>query len=406
MASSEPDEKLDTLRRLSEEIIPEGEFLERARRAREEGRPLRVKYGMDPTAPDIHLGNAIALHKLGLLQEMGHLPVIIIGDYTAMVGDPSGANRTRPMLSAEEVERNAATYLAQVGRILDLSRAEIRRNGEWFARMSFGEVIRLASRTTLARLIERDDFTLRLEKEAPIGLHELLYPLMQGYDSIMVKADVELGGTDQKFNLLFAREMQRAEGQEPQVVITHPMLEGLDGRRKMSKSIGNVIGITDEPNVMFGRAMSLPDSLVEKYLRLTTDLPEERIAELCDPARTHPREAKEALARAIVTRYHSAEAAGAAAEEFRRVFSERRTPRDLPVVRVAAGELSEGGVWIVRLVGLAGFAESNSEARRLVRQGGVSLDGRKIRDEHARVELEGGEVLRVGRRRFARIEIA
>jgi tyrosyl-tRNA synthetase len=364
-----------------------------------------VKYGMDPTAPDIHLGNAIALHKLRVFQEMGHRPVIIIGDYTAMVGDPSGANRTRPMLSRADVEANAKTYLEQVGRIVDLEHAEVRRNGEWFEPLRFSDLIALCSSVTVARLTERDDFAKRLGEGTPIGVHELLYPIMQAYDSVMVKADVEIGGTDQKFNLLLGRELQRAHGQVPQVVMTHPMLEGLDGGRKMSKSLGNYIGIEDPPDTMFGRAMSISDSLMGRYLLWTTDLPDAEIERLLDPERTHPRDAKEELARAIVTRYHGEAAARAAAEEFRRVFSKGEEPGEMPEILLSPEDLEEGRIWVVGLVLKAGFAASGSEARRLVGQGAVGIDGDRVTDVNATVALRGGETLRVGKRRFGRIRI-
>ena len=404
MSGTSPADQIRILARISEEILPAEEFEERLAASVRDGKPLRVKYGMDPTAPDIHLGNAIALHKLRVLQDLGHVAVIIIGDYTAMVGDPSGANRTRPMLTREQVEEYAGTYLAQVGRIVDLARAEIRWNGEWFAPLSFAELIRLCSNVTVARMIERDDFSLRLGEGSPIGMHELLYPLMQAYDSVMVKADVEIGGTDQKFNLLLGRELQRAHGQRPQVIMTHPMLEGLDGGKKMSKSLGNYIGITEPAELMFGKAMSLPDSMMARYALWTTDLPDDEIAALVDPDRTHPRDAKEAVAKAIVTRYHGAAAADAAAEEFRRVFSRGEVPEEMPVVVVPRSEMEEGGIWVVRLVTLAGFAASGSEARRLVAQGAVSIDGRKVGSVDERLPVSGGETLRVGRRRFASLE--
>jgi tyrosyl-tRNA synthetase len=401
----EPEEQLRILSRISEEIIPEEDFLAKARRANSTGKPLRVKYGMDPTAPDIHLGNAIALHKLRVFQDLGHLPVIIVGDYTARVGDPSEANRTRPVLSADEIERNAKTYFEQVGRIVDLDRAEIRRNGEWFEGMTLAEVVRIASRVTVARTIERDDFAKRLAAGVPIGVHELLYPIMQAWDSVMVESDVEIGGTDQKFNFLAAREFQRSEGQEPQVIMTHPLLVGLDGVKKMSKSLDNYIGITELPAEIFGKAMSLDDETMATFFHWATDVPEAEIRELLDPARTHPRDAKEVLAKAIVTRYYPAEAAEAAAREFRQVFTERKEPDEMPEVQLSPADLAKGRIWIVKLVGLSGYAASNSEIRRMIRQGGVSLDGQKVTDERAEIELGGGETLRVGKRHFARIRL-
>lgn len=396
-----PDQQVAALSRLSEEILPEGELLGRIRR----GKPLRVKYGMDPTAPDLHLGSAIALHKLKLLQDLGHVPVVIVGDYTALIGDPSGVNRTRPMLTEEQVRKNAATYVAQLGRIIDLDRAEVRMNSEWLAGLEFREVVALCSRATVARLIERDDFSLRLEGGVPIGVHELLYPVMQGYDSVVVEADIEIGGTDQKFNLLFAREMQKAEGMEPQIIMTHPILEGLDGMRKMSKSLGNYVGITDEPRVMFGRLMSLPDAVMPKYFRWATDLPEEEVAVLLDAERTHPRDAKEALGKAVVRRYHPEAAADDAADEFRRIFSEGKRPDEMPEVVLGATDLPGGRVGILALLSKSGFTKSASEARRLLQQGAVSLEGERITDLDAEIAVKGGEILRVGKRRFARVVV-
>lgn len=399
MTEAEAKEQLRILERISEEVIPEEELLTKLRR----GKPLRVKYGMDPTAPDIHLGNAIALHKLRVFQKLGHLPVIIVGDYTARVGDPSAANVTRPVLDPATIDANAATYFDQVGRIVDLEHAEIRRNGEWFETMGLADVVRIASRMTVARTIERDDFSKRLAAGTPVGVHELLYPIMQAWDSVMVKADVEIGGTDQKFNFLAAREYQKAEGQEPQVIMTHPLLVGLDGVKKMSKSLGNYIGITEPATEMFGKAMSIPDGMIGTYALWATDLDDEAIAALTDPERTHPRDAKELLAKAMIARYHPPEAADAAAEEFRRVFSKGQLPEEMPEVTVAAADLEGGGIWIVKLVSDAGFAKSNGEARRLIAQGAVSIDGEKITDLDAKVPVTGGETLRVGRRRFARL---
>jgi tyrosyl-tRNA synthetase len=398
-----PEEQLRILSRISEEILPEDEFVEKVRKAQAEGRPLRIKYGMDPTAPDIHLGNAVALHKLRVFQELGHLPVIIVGDYTARVGDPSQTNRTRPVLSDEAIDANAKTYFAQVGRIVDLDHAEIRRNGEWFQPMNLADVVRLASRVTVARTIERDDFAKRLAAGTPIGVHELLYPIMQAWDSVMVRADVEIGGTDQKFNFLAAREFQKTEGQDPQVIMTHPLLVGLDGVKKMSKSIGNYIGITEAPEEIFGKAMSIPDELMPAWFLWTTDLSEEEISGLLDAGRTHPRDAKVALAKAVVRRYYDDDAAEQAAAEFRQVFGRKEQPTDIAVLRVPPGELADGRIWIARLIVLAGFAKSNSEARNLVLGGGVSIDDALIADVKAEVEVVPGAVLKVGKRRFARL---
>ncbi len=397
------------VRRGAAAIIPENELAEKLGRSVRDGKPLRVKLGLDPTAPDIHIGNGVPLHKLRAFQDMGHHAVLIIGDYTATVGDPSQQNAMRPQLTHEQVMAHAQTYLDQVGKIVDLAEAEIRMNGEWFSKMTFGDVIKLAARLTVARCIERDDFAQRMRAGRPIGVHELLYPLMQAYDSVMVRSDVELGGTDQTFNILLGRELQRQVGQEPQVAVTNPLLEGLDGREKMSKSKGNYIGISEAPEAIFGKAMSIPDALMEKYFILATDVPLERVEALLAPG-AHPREAKAALAEAIVTRYYDEAAAKRARGEFERVFAAHQLPEQMPEVTVPRGELRDGKVWIARLIQLAGWAASHSEARRLVGQGGVHL-GRDagsmqpVSDPGADVAVSDGAILKVGKRRFCRLRI-
>jgi len=400
------DKQLKRIRRGAADIVPEEELIDRIARSLKEDRPLRVKLGLDPTAPDIHLGNAVPLQKLRTFQELGHHAVLIVGDYTATVGDPSGQNEMRPQLSHEEVMENARTYLDQVGKIVDLDEAEICYNGEWFGKMSFGDVIQLAAKLTVARCIERDDFAMRMEAAQPIGLHELLYPLMQAYDSVMVHSDVELGGTDQIFNILLGRELQRGVGQEPQVAVTNPLLEGLDGSQKMSKSKGNYIGISEVPATMFGKAMSIPDELMQKYFILTTDLPLDRMDELLSD-KTHPRDAKAALAWAIVRRYYSAEAAEQACEEFNRVFREGKLPEDMPELNIPEEDMTDGRVWIVRLLRLAGWAGSNGEARRLVEQGGVRLGPpdalEEVTDPTVDVRVGDGMILNVGKRRYAQL---
>lgn len=401
------EEQMDRVRRGAADILPEEELIEKIKRAIREARPLRVKLGLDPTAPDIHIGNAVPLHKLRTFQDLGHHAILIIGDYTATVGDPSGQNEMRPQLTHKQVMAYAQTYLEQVGKIVDLDEAEVLTNGEWFSKMSFADVIRLAARMTVARCLERDDFTKRLAQGRPISVHEMLYPLMQAYDSVMVRADVELGGTDQIFNIMAGRELQRQMGQEPQVVVTNPLLEGLDGVEKMSKSKGNYIGISEAPPAIFGKAMSISDEMMEKYFILATDLPMERIRGLLG-AGTHPREAKATLAEAIVERYHGGEAARQAREEFDRVHREGELPEELTEVTVPAGELKDGHIWIVALLRRAGCASTNGEARRLVTQGGVSLGPgaeslRVIDDPAAEVELAGGAVLKVGKKRFYRL---
>jgi tyrosyl-tRNA synthetase len=396
------------IRRGAADIVPEEELAQKVDRSLRSGKPLRVKLGLDPTAPDIHLGNAVPLHKLRVFQDLGHHAVLIVGDYTAMVGDPSGQNATRPQLSHEDVMAHAKTYLDQVGSIVNLDEAEVRHNGEWFSQMGFGDVIRLAATLTVARCVERDDFARRMQAGQPVGVHELLYPLMQAYDSVVVQSDVELGGTDQIFNILLGRELQRQMGQEPQVAVTNPLLEGLDGSEKMSKSKGNYIGISEAPEQIFGKAMSIPDVLVRKYLILATDMALDRVETLLRPP-THPRDAKAELAAAIVRRYYDEDAAARAAEEFAAVFQRHELPQDMPEVRIAAEETERGRLWIVALLRLAGLASTNGEARRLVEQGGVRLGPPgalvTVEDPAVDVEVADGAVLNVGKRRFCRLVV-
>lgn len=366
------------------------------------GRPLRVKFGVDPSAPDLHLGHAVPLGYLRRLQDLGHVAVLIVGDVTAQVGDPTGRNRTRPQLSPEQVEANARTYLEQARLVLDLERTEIVRNGDWFGAMDFMDALRMAATSTVARMMERDTFAERFEAGEPIGVHEMLYPLMQARDSVEVRADVEIGGTDQTFNLLVGRDVMRDAGLEPQVCVTVPILVGTDGARKMSKSLGNAVGLTDPPSETFGRVMSIPDELMEDWFRLATDLaPGAIAAELARP----PREAKAALARAIVRRYHGATAAAAASDEFDRVFREGGLPDEIPELQLDAGEVEEQGVWIVRALQRTGLASSSSAARRLLREGGVRIDGDRVGDEQARLARGGSYLLQVGKRRFHRVTV-
>jgi tyrosyl-tRNA synthetase len=394
--------QIERIRRGVAGILREEELGQKLERSLAACKPLRVKLGVDPTAPDIHLGHTVVLRKLRQFQDLGHQAVLIIGDYTAMVGDPSGKSRTRPQLSMAEIQKNAQSYLDQVGHILDVSRLEIVRNGDWFRAMSFGEVLRLAARMTVSRMLERDDFRERYQSETPIGLHEFLYPLMQGYDSLQVRADVELGGTDQTFNLLVGRELQRDEGIEPQVCITLPLLLGLDGTQKMSKSLKNYVGVHEPPRDMFGKLMSLPDALMRDYFSLLTDLGSAEIDGLLGPG-THPRDAKQRLAEEIVAAHHGQDAARHEAAEFRRVFSQRQLPSDAPDLRLDPQDLSEGQIGLLLLLRKAGFASSNSDARRLIIQGGVSLDGETICDPNATVAPRDGTVLRAGKWRFARL---
>jgi tyrosyl-tRNA synthetase len=396
------EKQLELIMRGAIDIVTKEDLTRKLHKSIKENKPLRVKLGLDPTAPDIHIGNAIPIHKLRSFQSLGHTAILIIGDYTATVGDPSGANKTRPMLSHETVMENAKTYLSQAGKILDMNKTEIIYNSKWFEKMTFSEVIKLAAKMTVARMIERDDFTKRYNAGIPISVNEFIYPLMQGYDSIMVKSDVELGGTDQLFNLLVGRDLQRDEGIEPQVALTTPLLEGIDGNKKMSKSLGNYIGITESTKEMFGKAMSIPDNLMRKYFELTTDLSLDEINKLLD-VHTHPRTAKVALAKAIVRRYYGDKEADAAAEEFDRIFKDRELPDEIPEIQIPAKELTDSKIWIVKLITLCGFASTNSEARRLIIQGGITINNESLNDPALNIEIKPDMILKVGKRRFARV---
>ena len=355
--------------------------------------PLRVKFGMDPTAPDLHVGHLVCLDVLRRFQEAGHIAVLIVGDFTALIGDPSGRSETRPVLSPEEVEANARTYFDQVFRILDRERCEIRGNSEWSARLSAEDVLRLMGRATLQQILQREDFSARLRSGSAIGAHEILYPLMQGYDSVAVEADVEIGGTDQLFNLLFAREVQRSYGQEPEDVLVFPLLEGLDGVQKMSKSLGNYIGITEPPAEVYGKAMSIPDHLTERYLRLVTGASS---AEVEPALRMPPRDAKAAMARMLVRRLHGEDAAAAAEEDFDRRFRRREVPEEAEEIHVPPGTTATAAVVA------AGFEPSYAKARRLLEQGGLRVDGEKLAEDRA---VADGELLQAGRRRFVRVRL-
>ncbi|MGB2937077.1 MAG: tyrosine--tRNA ligase [Phycisphaerae bacterium] len=392
------ERQLETLRRDAVRIYTEDELLGKLARAIAAGRPLRVKLGMDPTAPDIHLGHTVVMRKMRQFQDLGHKGVLIIGDYTARIGDPTGEDHTRPLLSDDEIRENAQTYFEQAGKVLDAApeKLEIRRNSEWLEKLALADVLRLAARMTVARMLERDSFEGRYKAGDPIGVHEFLYPLMQAYDSVAIEADVELGGTDQTFNCLAGRDLMRNAGLEAQVVLTMPLLVGLDGREKMSKSKGNVVAVTDAPDEMFGKLMSIPDELMENYWTLLTETPESQIRR--NLKTMHPREAKEALAAAIVGGAYDEAAAQAAAEEFRRVFSKKEKPSEMPEVR------TESPVGLATLIVASGFASSNSEAMRLIKQGAVKLNDEVITDPKAHVTVANGSILQVGKRRWARLK--
>jgi len=386
------------------DLLPEDEFRAKLKKSIKENKPLRVKQGFDPTAPDIHLGHTVGIRKLRQFQDLGHKIVLIIGDYTGLVGDPSGRSATRPQLLYDQVMKNAETYQKQFFKILDKSKTEIHHNGEWFAKMSFREIMELGAKFTVARILERDDFERRYKSNSPISIHELFYPLMQAYDSVAIKADVEIGATEQKFNLLTGREIQQDYGLEPQVILTMPVLVGLDGHQRMSKSIGNYIGIDEPPKEIFGKIMSIPDSLIYSYYELVTDVSLERLAKIknaLESEDTNPMDLKKQLGEEVVTMYYSAEEATEAREEFERVFSNKEMPEDVPGYDCSQ---YDGEVWIVRLLTDSDMAKSNGEARRLIKGGAVSIDGEKIVNENLELKPVNGQMLKVGKRRFLKLK--
>jgi len=393
-------EALALTRRGCEELLPEADWLAKLARSEATGVPLRIKLGLDPTAPDIHVGHTVVLNKMRQLQDLGHTVIFLIGDFTSMIGDPSGRNATRPPLTREQIEANAETYFAQAGLVLDRSRTEIRYNSEWSDPLGARGMIQLASRYTLARMLERDDFTKRFRAGTPISIHELLYPLMQGYDSVALKSDLELGGTDQKFNLLVGRALQQEYGQEPQCILTMPLLEGLDGVEKMSKSKGNYIGITEDANTMFAKTMSIGDAQMWRWYTLLSFRPEAEIARLRAEVGggRNPMDAKVMLAREITARFHSAAAADAAEADFR-LRAAGGVPEDIPEVALAGAPLAIGA-----LLKQAGLVPSTSEAMRMIEQGGVRIDGAPVSDKALKVAA-GTCVVQVGKRRFARVTL-
>jgi len=395
-------EQLKLLSRGTVEIFTQVELGQRLTEAAKAGRQMRIKLGLDPTSPDIHLGHTVVLRKMRQFQDLGHKAVLIIGDYTARIGDPTGQNTTRPMLSPEQIERNAQTYFEQAGKILDTDPAklEVRHNSEWLADLRLADTIRLAATMTVARMLERDTFEIRYKRGDPIGVHEFLYPLMQGYDSVMVHSDVELGGTDQTFNNLVGRDLQRANNQPPQIVITTPILVGLDGKEKMSKSKGNYVGVTDAPTDMFGKIMSISDAMMENYYTLLTALAVEQIAELTDPNKTHPKQAKVLLGKTIVAQFYGQPAAEAAAAEFDKIFAQGQLPEDIPECPLPASP-----IMVKNLLTTCKLVDTSGEAKRMVQQGGVSIDGRKATDANAEIAPRDGMVIQVGKRRFARLRV-
>ncbi len=396
-----PEKQLEIIKRGTAEIIGEEQLLEKLKN----GKKLKVKAGFDPTAPDLHLGHTVLLWKLRDFQELGHEVYFLIGDFTAMIGDPTGKSETRPPLTREQVLKNAETYAKQVFKILDPEKTVVVFNSEWLGEMSASDLIKLASKYTVARMLERDDFAKRFKEQRPIHIHEFIYPLLQGYDSVVLKADVELGGTDQKFNLLIGRHLQREYGQEEQTCIMMPILEGLDGVQKMSKSLGNYIGILEPPEEQFGKVMRISDELMWRYYKLVTRVPEEEIEKMkkaVEEGTLHPMEAKKRLAETIVKTFHGEEAAQKAREHFEKVFSKREIPENVPEPQIT---IPENPVWLPRLLKEAGLVKSTSEGRRQIKGGGVRINGEKITDDTVKIDaLKEEFILQVGKRRFAKIK--
>ena len=398
------NEQLDLIQRGTEEIIPFEELEIKIKKSIETGIPLNVKLGADPSRPDLHLGHTVVLKKLRHFQDLGHQAILIIGDFTGMIGDPTGRSKTRPPLTLEETREFGKTYFEQASKVIDGTKAKILYNSDWLAKMTFEDVIKLASKYTIARMLERDDFEKRYKSGEPISIHELLYPLAQAMDSVAIKADVELGGTDQKFNLLVGRDIQREYGQEPQVILTMPILPGTDGVEKMSKTFDNYIGISEPPDEIYGKTMSIPDTLIYKYFELVTNVSKEELnlikQQISDPS-INPRDLKRKLARTIVGQYYSAEAALQAEENFDKIFVRKETPDDVTDVFVDKEITSN----IISLLRNVGAAPSNSEARRLIEQGGVSINGEKILDVNSPIQIKNESILKVGKRKFYRIRI-
>ncbi len=397
----EAGRQLEIIERGAAEVISRGELLKKLER----GIPLRVKAGFDPTAPDIHIGHTVLLEKMRQFQELGHEVIFLIGDFTGMIGDPSGKSEMRRPLTREEVAKNAATYKAQIFRILDADKTRIEFNSSWMAGMKAGEFVRLTGNYTVARMLEREDFRQRFHNQNPIGIHEFLYPLIQGYDSVFLRADIELGGTDQKFNLIVGRELQKSYGQEPQGIVLMPLLEGLDGVKKMSKSLGNYIGITEPAPNMFGKVMSVSDDLMLRYFTLLSRISNDELVRLGEGVKTgavHPMEAKLNLALELTERYHGREESLKARAEFEQVFRKKELPDEIPVHKLS---WEEAVMWLPRILKLSGLAPSTGEAQRLIRQGGVKINGQRVSDPEAKLP-KGDYILAVGKRRFVKIEPA
>ncbi len=397
---------IELLKRGTEEILPLDDFEKKLKKSAEEDKPLTIKAGFDPTAPDIHLGHTVLLRKLRHFQDMGHRVVFLIGDFTGMIGDPTGKSETRKRLTREDVLENAETYKKQVFKILDKEKTVIEFNSKWCSGMNFADVLDLTAKYNVARMMERDDFSKRYKSGQSISILEFMYPLVQGYDSVALKSDIELGGTDQKFNLLVGRDLQREYGQAPQTIITMPLLVGLDGVQKMSKSLNNYIGIDEEPNQIFGKVMSISDELMFKYYEMVTDVPMDEVKALetgMKDGSIHPRAIKVRLGKEICAQFYDEETAEKAEEEFNKIFVKKDVPDDIPEFKIPEEDLSAGEIWIVKLLSISGMSKSNGEARRLIKGGGVSFGGEKILDEDLKLKFPVSGVLKVGKRRFLQI---
>ncbi|QYK68147.1 tyrosine--tRNA ligase [Paenibacillus sp. S02] len=404
----EVERQLEVIQRGVAEIVPEDELKRKVIKSVVSGEPLKIKLGLDPSAPDIHIGHTVVMHKLRQFQELGHQVQLIIGDFTGRIGDPTGKSETRKQLTEEDVQRNAQTYKEQIFKILDPEKTKVFYNSEWLGPMSFADVVTLSAKVTVARMLERDDFTKRYQNGLPISIHEFFYPLMQGMDSVALQSDIELGGTDQKFNLLMGRTLQKEYGVEPQATITLPLLEGLDGVQKMSKSLGNYIGVDEEPNEIYGKSMSVPDELMLKYFELATDINNEELAELAKGVKNgsvHPRDAKMKLAGTLVRMYHGEEAEEAAKQHFVTVFQQRALPDDIEEFTLTADQLEEGGIRVIQLLTHLGFAASNGEAKRSIQQGSVKINEEKWTDVNEAYTPKEGDIVQVGKRKFAKIKL-
>ncbi len=395
------NEQMDLIRHGVVEILPEEEFVKKLEKSLKDGKPLNIKLGCDPSRPDLHIGHSVVLRKLAQFQTLGHQAILIVGDFTGMIGDPSGRNVTRPALTIQETKLNGESYFNQATKILDREKTKMVYNSEWLSKMSFEEVIKLASKYTVARMIERDDFTKRFKSGKPIGIHEFLYPLAQAMDSVAIKSDVELGGTDQKFNLLVGRDIQREYGIEPQCILTMPLIPGTDGVEKMSKSYDNYIGISDSPKEIYGRTLSIPDDIIYLYYKLATDVSKDEMANIkkhLDDSNVNPRDLKRRLARTFITMYHNSDAAKQAEEEFDKVFINKETPDDIPVLKI-----NEREIGILDLILKVKFAPSKGEAKRLVSQGGVTINSNKIININEKIKVENNMILKVGKRKFIKL---